>query len=163
MKDGGLAIGESNAILRYLALKYKSEYYPTSDPALCAVIDFAMDSFANEVYKAHHDTVYVVFGFASAPKDQEAANKQYSESLDTWAALFLKGKFVCGEKLSIADFKAVPFLIAAMQPVVEAKIGLTVPDRIKQYVNDFCAAVPSSEMLKAAGGYSIVEFLASKA
>jgi len=163
MKDGDVAIGESNAILRYLALKYKPEYYPVSDPAMCALIDFAMDSFAGEVYKAHYDTVYVVLGFHGAPADQQAANAKYTEMLDIWVKHFLKGKFVAGSKLTIADFKAVPFLIAAMQPAVQAKIGLTVPDRVKQYVDDFCAAVPSSGMLKEAGGYSIVEFLASKA
>merc|ERR1712054_168626 len=106
------------------------------DPAVCAVIDFAMDSFANQVYKAHAKTVYVVLGFAGAPEDQEAANKSYTASLDTWASHFLKGKFVCGEKLSIADFKAVPFLIAAMQPAVESKIGLKLSGRVQQYVND---------------------------
>jgi len=163
MKDGDVAIGESSAILHYIALKYKPEYYPVNNPAMCAWIDFAMDSFACEVYKAHHETVYVVLGFHSPPADQKAANQAYNESLDTWVKHFLKGKFVCGNKLTIADFKAVPFLIAAMQPACEAKIGLTVPDRVKQYVDDFCASVPTSNMLKEAGGYSIVEFLAGKA
>eukprot|EP00443_Scrippsiella_acuminata_P037564 CAMPEP_0115204178 /NCGR_PEP_ID=MMETSP0270-20121206/19027_1 /TAXON_ID=71861 /ORGANISM="Scrippsiella trochoidea, Strain CCMP3099" /LENGTH=640 /DNA_ID=CAMNT_0002617653 /DNA_START=56 /DNA_END=1974 /DNA_ORIENTATION=- len=163
MKDGSVAIGESNAILRYIAMKYKPQYYPVWDPALCAMIDFAMDSFSNEVYKAHHDTIYVVFEFAKAPADQAAANKTYTEKLDTWVAHFLKGKFVGGNELTIADFKAVPLLIAAMQPAVEAKIGLTVSDRVKQYVKDFCDVVPSSSMLSQANGYSIVEYLASKA
>jgi len=164
MKDGSVAIGESSAILRYIAMKYKPEYYPKNDPVTCGRIDFAMDSFATEVYeKGHYHTVYVTFGFNSAPADQEAANKKYSEVLDIWLKHFLQGKFVNGDKLSIADFKVVPFLIAGLQPAVEATIGLKLPERAQKYVDDFCAAVPSSSMLKSAGGYSIVEFLASKA
>ncbi|CAK0825171.1 unnamed protein product [Prorocentrum cordatum] len=163
MKDGGVSIGESTAILRYIAMKYKPEYYPVDDPVACGKIDFALDSFTTEVYeKGHYHTVYVVLGFTSAPADQKAANDKYSELLDAWLKHFLQGKFVNGDKLSIADFKAVPFLIAGLQPAVESTIGLKLPDRAKQYVEDFCAAVPSSGMLKSAGGYSIVEFLASK-
>ncbi|CAK0853153.1 unnamed protein product [Prorocentrum cordatum] len=164
MKDGGVSIGESTAILRYIAMRYKPEYYPVDDPVACGKIDFALDSFTTEVYeKGHYHTVYVVLGFTSAPADQKAANDKYSELLDAWLKHFLQGKFVNGDKLSIADFKAVPFLIAGLQPAVESTIGLTLPDRARQYVEDFCAAVPSSGMLKSAGGYSIVEFLASKA
>jgi glutathione S-transferase len=163
MKDGSVAIGESNAILRYIALKYKPEYYPMDDPVTCGKIDFAMESFTTEVYeKGHYHTVYVTLGFQTAPADQEAANKKYSELLDIWLKHFLQGKFVNGDKLSIADFKVVPLLIAGLQPAVEKTIGLKLPERAQQYVDDFCAAVPSSAMLKSAGGYSIVEFLASK-
>jgi len=164
MKDGEFCIGESNAILRYIAMKYKPEYYPVADLAACGKIDFAMESFATEVYHhGHYKTVYVTLGFQSAPADQEAANKKYNELLDIWLKHFLQGKFVNGDKLSIADFKVVPFLIAGLQPAVESTIGLKLPERAQQYVDDFCAAVPSSSMLKSAGGYSIVEFLKSKA
>jgi len=163
LKDGTFAMGESCAVLRYVALKYKPEYYPVADPASCGKIDFAMDSFGSEVYKKHVDVVYVTMGFSGPPADQDAANKAYTEALDVWATLFLKGKFVTGDKISIADFKAVPFLFAAMQPGVEKKTGFKVADRIKTYCEDFMAAVPSSTFLKEAGGFSIAEMIAKKA
>lgn len=163
MQDGEVALGEQNAILRYLALKYKPEYYPVSDPAVSGKVDFAMEAFENEVYPYHKETVYVVMGFGKTPQDQEASNKKYTEGVELWAKCFLQGKFVNGDKLSIADFKAVPFLFAAMQPGVKAKIGLGLSERLTKYVEDFCAAVPSSKMFKEAGGFSIAEFIAGKA
>merc|ERR1712232_878053 len=158
LADGDVKIGESNACLRYLALKYKPELYPVSDPAVAGRIDWAIDSFANEVYTGHAKTVYVIFQFVGPPADQAEEVKKYLASLDTWMSTFLKGKFVCGDKLSIADFKAVPFLIAAAQPVMEAKLGLKLPERAHKYIEDFCAEVKTSEMLKSAGGYSLAEY-----
>lgn len=164
LQDGNLAIGESNACLRYLAIKYKPDYYPVKDPETCGKIDFACESFAGDVYpKIGPGVIYPVFGFAAAPADQTKANEEATEMLDTWMKHFVKGKFVNGECLSIADFKAVPFIFALMQPAIESKTGFKVSDAAKKYVDDFLTAVKASEFLKSAGGFSIVEFAASKA
>jgi glutathione S-transferase len=164
VQDGGFAIGESNACLRYLALKYKPEYYPVKDPAACGMIDFACESFAGEVYpKLGPGVFYPVFGFGEAPADQTKANQEANEMLDLWMKHFVKGLFVNGDKVSIADFKAVPFIFAAMQPAIASKTGFKVPDAATQYVERFMTEVPSSAFLKSAGGYAIAEFAASKA
>jgi glutathione S-transferase len=164
IKDGNLALGESVACLRYLALKYKPEYYPVQDAVACGVIDFAADSFATEVYpKLGGPVIYPVFGFAQAPEDQTKANEEASAVVETWMKHFVKGKFVNGDKLSIADFKAVPFLFAAMQPAVEKKSGFKLSDRAKQYVEDFCQRTgKTSDFLKDFMGNSIAEYAASK-
>merc|ERR1712039_641186 len=148
LQDGEVILGESTAILRYLALQYKPEYYPTADPAVSAKLDFAMESFDFEVYPAHKETVQPLLGFVPAPSDQAAAYKKYSGAFDAWTSHFLKGKFVCGDIITIADFKVVPFFFAAMQPVVKNKTGLAPNERAIQYVEDFCAAVASATMLR---------------
>lgn len=162
MKDGSIAIGESNAILRYLAMAYKKECYPVDDPVLCGIIDFALDTITNYVYPKFKDIVYPVLGFAPAPEDQAAANKAYTEVLEMWATHFLKGKFVVGDKLTIADFKAVSYLFPSSLPGVHSKVGFKLPDRLMQYVDDFCDVVKSSSLFKEAGGFSIAEFIAMK-
>ena len=71
------------------------------------------------------------------------------------------GGGILGDKLSIADFKAVPYFWAAM--CCEAKVdGLEVPAQIKEYVNAFFAAVDAAKILKECGGYSIAEYAASR-
>jgi len=163
MKDGSLCIGESNAILRYLSMKYKPEYYPVGDPATCARIDFAMDAFGGEVYPKHTPIVYTVMGFTSAPADQKAANQAYKDALQKYASVFLQGKFVCGDKITIADFKIAPFFFSAVQPGITKAVGFEAPQRIERYCEDFNSAVKASVFMKAAGGFAIAEFIASKA
>ena len=122
-----------------------------------------MDALRNEIFKHHKDVVYQVwFDFFPPPADQAAATAAYMAAMDKWGKTFLKqGKFVLGDKLSIADFKAVPYLWAAIccEPKVD---GLKVPAQIKEYVDAFFGAVDAAKILKEYGGYSIAEYTASR-
>jgi len=163
LKDGDFCLGESSAIMRYMAMAYGQKYYPAAtSPQTCAKIDFAMDAFGM-VYKAHTPIVYTVFGFGSAPDDQEAANKAYCKAIEKWLDIHVKdGKFVTGDFPSIADFKVAPFFYAAIQPAMKVKVGFEPPARAVKYCEDFIAAVSASSFLQDAGGYSIKEYAASK-
>ncbi|CAE7747074.1 GstD1, partial [Symbiodinium pilosum] len=68
-KDGYM-LGESNAILRYMAAKYRPEYYPDGDAKMRARIDWAMDSMGTSVYQKWNQRTYPVLGFGSHPADQ---------------------------------------------------------------------------------------------
>jgi len=162
MKDGSFSLGESSAIMRYLALAYGQQYYPVKDPTLCGKIDFAMDAFSN-VYKCHTAIVYNVLGFGSPPADQAKANQEYTDAINKWFDIHVKeGKFVGGDALTIADFKAAPFFYSAIQPVMKKKLGFEPPPRAVKYCDDFIGAVAASKFMQEAGGYSIKEFCASK-
>ena len=168
LEDGNVKIGEAAAILRYLGAKYKQQYYPTnSDPATAARIDFALEAFTGDVVPQHMQTVFVVFGFTpkkNSEDEQKAANQKYTDIATVWADTFLSGgkKFVGGNQLTIADFRAVPFFYAAVQPGCEKMIGLVMPARIKKYVEDFMAATKASDMMSNQWGCSLKEFTASK-
>merc|ERR1719272_1319306 len=90
------------------------------------------------------------------------ANKDLNEILDVWTTHFLKGKFVCGDKLSIADIKVVPFFFALLQPGIQKKTSYEAPAKLKKYVDDVMATGAGFSMLSSAGGFSIAEYTATK-
>jgi cAMP-dependent protein kinase regulator len=161
LKDADYVIGESCASLRYIAMKYKPPCYPVNDPMTCGWIDFAMDSFVEDVCPPLLKVLLPVMGLGSPAENQAKVNQDCLAAMDSWRKYFLVGKFVCGDRPTIADFKVVPFLLGCVQPGIEKKTGFKAPDRIKQFVEDFCSAVKSSSMLKSAGGLSIAELVAA--
>jgi len=158
----GFTLGESNAILRYMAAKYAPAYYP-DDPKMRARIDWAMDAMGTSVYQKWLQRTYPILGFGSHPADQAKVNEELSEILSCFKKTFIgQGKYICGDKLTIADYKVMPYLHCAMQPMIKQKSGIQIDPRLEQYVKDCMAAMPSSSMLKAADGFGVEEFLATK-
>lgn len=160
----GFCIGESGAMMRYMAVNYAPQFYP-ADPKQRVRCDWAIDAFATSIYnKAAVKIVYPILGFATAPADQTQANEDCRYVLECFEKAFLtNSKFVCGETVTIAEYKALPVLFALNQPVVAAKTGFKLAERFITYLNDIMAVVKSKNLLESAGGYSLGEYLASKA
>lgn len=164
--SAGVCLGESAAILRFLANSFgPAQLYPArTDPAACARIDFAIDAFANEgCLRGHNAVVYPLLGFAAPPDDQPTANEQCAAALERWCAAFLEGRrFVGGAHPTIADYRVAPFFYACAHPAVAAGAGFRCPERVKRFVADFAAWVPSASLLGAhPSGRSIGEALSA--
>merc|ERR1712012_549318 len=161
------SMGESGAILRYLAREYAKELYP-EDAEKRGRIDWAMDRFHSGMYNDCAATIYVAMGFAEAPEkaaDLEAAGEKASAGLADFAKVFLpeNQKFVGGENLSIADFKIAPFFYAYAHQRLKNKCCVEVPDRIKQFNSDFAKACKEWKLFaEAEGGFSVQQILDAK-
>jgi len=153
--SNGLKLGESHAILRYLATQYKPSLYP-GNPASRARIDMCMDNFTNYVFlKCYGGVANCVIGELLGmqevypyPADQAGANAAFVEALEKWTGLYLgEGPFICGAELTIADYRAVGLLYTIMQPKVKEKTGFVAPERVSQYVSAVLAKDPAAEFL----------------
>ena len=153
--SNGLKLGESHAILRYLATQYKPSLYP-GNPASRARIDMCMDNFTNYVFlKCYGGVANCVIGELLGmqdvypyPADQEAANAAFVEALEKWTGLYLtSGPFICGEELTIADYRAVGLLFTIMQPKVKEKTNFVPPENVSQYVSAVLAKDPAAAAL----------------
>eukprot|EP01047_Picozoa_sp_COSAG01_P029745 COSAG01_NODE_2050_length_8556_cov_63.294312_9_plen_111_part_00 len=103
---------------------------------------------------------YPVAGFGKPPEDQAATNSACVENLGKFNEKFLKdSKFVCGDTLSIADYKVASWLWYMAVPAIKATNGFELPTRSAKYVEDFLAAIgpEATQFLAAPEG-----FMASK-
>jgi glutathione S-transferase len=154
LKDDKIVLAESNCILRYMGEKYATHLYPADDKKRQAFINWAMDRFSSSLYTDVSKTIYVCFGYnASPPEDQAAASKTCSENLTTYADVFLKEKFIGGDRLSIADYKVAPFFYIFAHPMLKEKLSFDVPDRIKQFNKDFAEMCKASKELDHLKGH----------
>ena len=153
--SNGLKLGESHAILRYLATQYKPSLYP-GNPASRARIDMCMDNFTNYVFlKCYGGVANCVIGELLGmqdvypyPADQEAANAAFVEALEKWTGLYLTaGPFICGDELTIADYRAVGLLYTIMQPKIKERTGFVPPENVAAYVSAVLAKDPAAAAL----------------
>merc|ERR1711990_727493 len=104
LKDGDFAIWESRAIMQYICNKSvpDSSLYP-SDPKLRAKVDFLLNWDLGELYASIMTSLYPTLGFRPMPKDLEAENKKYHDKLQFMNDHLIKGKFLTGDDVTIAD------------------------------------------------------------
>lgn len=111
---------------------------------------------------------YPVAGFAGpvTPEELEEAKATCTQNLATFEAKFLaSSKFVSGDDLSIADYKAYVLLWNLNHATIKAKTGFELSTRCQTYVADVEASlkVDTKKAMYEFGGWSPDEFLKSKA
>jgi glutathione S-transferase len=164
LKDGDFTLAESSAILRYIGHAYAPEYYQHFAVETRGFIDWAMDRFGSSVSGDFAKTVYPALGFAEVPEEEEKKARATAavENLKSFCDHFLKGKFIAGDKLSIADFKIAPFFFAWAHPYIKANFFVEVPERVAKFNSDFAAAVADASFFEKADGNSLKEMLDAK-
>jgi glutathione S-transferase len=139
LEDGDLIVWESNAILRYVAAKYKLEaWYPT-DLQQRAKVDQVLDYRQTSLYSHLAKTCYPGLGFGGDKDAVEGAIPGLVKELEAFASYYLKdGKFARGfEQPTIADLAIIPAL--HFTKVLGDKFKY--PDEVQAYVDRFDKAV----------------------
>lgn len=158
----GVVLGESNAILRYLAANYATQYYP-GNPKMRARIDSAMEVMATSLFEKWAAVIYPLMGFAWHVKDPVKALNELKEEMDGFAHTFIgDSTFIAGDILTIADFKVLPFFYVLTLEVTHQKNGAKLSSRLEKYVNDVMAAIPSASIMASCNGFSLKEHIGNR-
>eukprot|EP00929_Paragymnodinium_shiwhaense_P049298 TRINITY_DN24875_c0_g1_i2.p1 TRINITY_DN24875_c0_g1~~TRINITY_DN24875_c0_g1_i2.p1 ORF type:complete len:563 (+),score=154.72 TRINITY_DN24875_c0_g1_i2:86-1774(+) len=152
LQDGDYCLAEANAILRYIGAAYGEAAYP-KDPKVRGRINWAIDRFTSSMLADVLACIYPLFGYAPAPANQAAAGQACSENLESFAKMFLTGKFIGGDTPSIADFKVAPFFFCYEHAVLQERSSVVCPERLRQFNKDFLEAVPAASMLRTTDGW----------
>mmetsp|Transcript_999 Transcript_999/g.2585 ORF Transcript_999/g.2585 Transcript_999/m.2585 type:complete len:222 (+) Transcript_999:45-710(+) len=156
MSDGDVHLGESGAIIRYIANKYGPNMYGGSDLKAKATIDWALEWASTNFSKNFGHIWYPSAGFGSAPDDQAGANAKAVENLELFATQFLcgPGKFVGGsETPTIADYVCAVRFHMCGHATVKKTTDFELPAKIQAYVDDFLTACPAKDCLQAHDGF----------
>ncbi len=106
--DDGFALFESNAIMKYLCRKYKSDFYPDDIIAQAHIdkwLDFTAAHLANGVAKVLFNKI--VAGLVGATSDEQSMKDGYGfieRFLTVIDKQLATTPYVAGENLTIADF-----------------------------------------------------------
>jgi len=145
--DNGVAIWESNAIMRYLCRSAPdgagTKLYP-SDPSKAAQIDMVMDWRQCSFYPCIPAIAYVAFGFNFG---DDAAKAKFAslrdEHFKTLTDVFLKDtKFVYSDTPTIADLSIGPCLSFLK---ARSKFWEAVPQDVKDYHQRVLDAFPETK------------------
>jgi len=160
----GTGMGETNAIIMYIAAKYGPEFLAVEKGPTAI---WALESCLGAIYSGGwSDICYPCFGFFPAPADDnyDKPKEKLSKNLTTFAATFLPegNTFIGGDTLCVADFRLAPLVEALIHEHVKKTTGFECPERFAVWLAEFKKACPSAAMLESAGGFSIKEWLDTK-
>lgn len=110
VEDGGLALWESHAILRYIAAKYGQETFWNQDPAQRAPLDGWMDWAQTALLPTFLSGLFI--GFFRTPEEKRDWPAIHKAEEDTGAlfavldGILADRPYLMGEDLSLADIPA---------------------------------------------------------
>ena len=131
--DENFVLGESNAIIRYLADKQHSDLYPRDIQQRAIIdewIDFSSQHIASASSKIMFNTYF--YKFANVAQDQrslEEGRQFLAKYLPGVEQQLLKNKFIAANQISLADF----VLLAALDVCELAGVDLTNYPHIKSW------------------------------
>jgi len=125
MQDGDFSMGESAAIMRYMARQSKSDLYP-QDMQMQAKVDQWMDyvnhHIRGPIARVHFNkTLASMFGTEPDLASLAAGEKFLQNNLPVIEAALSQNTFLCGDKMCLADVA----LVAALEPIEMSKIDLS--------------------------------------
>jgi glutathione S-transferase len=148
--DGEVKLWESRAIMRYIVSKKAgadSDLYPVNDLPLRAKIDQLLDYDIGTLYARFGKWFYAI-AFHGVAADSEESKKSLAavhETLALMNASFIEGKFMTGDKLTIADVSCA----ASLTMFQVAKIDLAKYEKVSAFMKNVEAAVPNWEGINA--------------
>ena len=142
--DGDVKLWESRSIMRYIVSKkagLESDLYPVSDLPLRAKIDQLLDYDHGTLYNRFGKWFYpICFHGAKPDSDESKKNKDaIHETLNLMNEHFIQGKFLTGDKLTIADISCA----ASLTMFKVAKIELEKYEKICSFMKNVENAVPN--------------------
>lgn len=133
LDDDGFTVFESNAIMRYLCRKYKSEFYPGDITAQAKVdewLDFTTIHLGNGILKVLFNKV--VAGMIDVPVDEQSLADGYSfieRFLTVIDQQLGASTYLAGDSLSIADF----CLLATIDPAEVLEVDMDKYPNVKAW------------------------------
>lgn len=110
LHDGELLVGESNAILRYLADRERRDDLYPRDPAARSAVEWALDLWSTLVRPAlRRVELAALFADPTDPAEVEASLPRAQRALAAYDRFACGGDFVL-PRLSVADFCVAPVL-----------------------------------------------------
>lgn len=139
--DDGFVLFESNAIIKYLANKTRSELYP-QDVKTRALVDQWMDFVSIHVGQALSSVVYnrLFVGFSGGTPDQKAIEQGLAflgRFLPIIDQQLVTTKYVAGATMTLADIS----LVATLEPAEAAQIDVSMYKNIDRVRKEIMGSV----------------------
>ncbi len=125
MQEGDFSIGESAAIMRYMARQYESDLYPQEAQAQAKVdqwMDYVNHHIRGPVASVHFNrSLAPLFGVEPDMASLAKGEQMLTSNLPIIETALSKHGYLCGDTMSLADVA----LVAALDPIEMSKIDIS--------------------------------------